>query len=64
MVRAVPSIPSIEIVKKCCGPQNHSHIFGFGGGVKARNLKGGTLELLQRLNYYPCYVQFKRITNT
>ncbi|WMV38457.1 hypothetical protein MTR67_031842 [Solanum verrucosum] len=42
MVQADSSLPSIEIVEKCCGPQTRSHVFGFGGGVKAKDLKGGT----------------------
>ncbi|WMV09274.1 hypothetical protein MTR67_002659 [Solanum verrucosum] len=42
IVQADPSLPSIEIVEKCCGPQTRSHVFGFGGGVKANDLKGGT----------------------
>ncbi|KAG5576535.1 hypothetical protein H5410_056669 [Solanum commersonii] len=52
MVRVDPSIPSIEIVEKCYGPQNHSHVFGFGSAVKMRDLKGGTsskAELLSTL---------------
>ncbi|WMV08999.1 hypothetical protein MTR67_002384 [Solanum verrucosum] len=47
-----PSLSSIEIVEKCCGPQTRSHVFGFGGGVKAKYLKGGTsskAELLSAL---------------
>ncbi|KAH0633355.1 hypothetical protein KY284_036141 [Solanum tuberosum] len=42
----------IEIVEKCCGPQTRSHVFGFWGGVKAKDLKGGTsskAELLSTL---------------
>ncbi|KAH0679120.1 hypothetical protein KY284_020205 [Solanum tuberosum] len=42
MVQADPSIHNIELVEKCCGPQNHSHVFVFGGGVKTKELKGGT----------------------
>ena len=52
MVQADPSLPIIEIVEKCCGPQTRSHVFGFGGGVKAKDLKGGTsskAELLSAL---------------
>ncbi|KAH0776322.1 hypothetical protein KY290_007733 [Solanum tuberosum] len=52
MVQADQSLPTIEIVEKCCGPQTHSHVFGFGGGVKAKDLKGGTsskAELLSAL---------------
>ncbi|XP_059286547.1 uncharacterized protein LOC132039980 isoform X2 [Lycium ferocissimum] len=52
MVQSEPSLSSIEIVEKCCGPQTRSHVFGFGGGVKAKDLKGGTsskAELLSAL---------------
>ncbi|KAH0652881.1 hypothetical protein KY285_030443 [Solanum tuberosum] len=52
MVQVDPSIPSIKIVEKCCRPQNRSHVFGFGGGVKVKDLKGGTsskAELLSAL---------------
>ncbi|WMV31102.1 hypothetical protein MTR67_024487 [Solanum verrucosum] len=41
-VQADPSLPTIEIVEKYCGPQTRSHVFGFGGGVKAKDLKGET----------------------
>ncbi|OIT20865.1 hypothetical protein A4A49_59658, partial [Nicotiana attenuata] len=30
IVQADPSLPSIEIVEKSCGPQIRSHVFGFG----------------------------------
>ncbi|KAH0650207.1 hypothetical protein KY284_030119 [Solanum tuberosum] len=50
MVQVDPSIPSIEIVEKCCGPQNRSHVFGFGGGVKAKDLKGGTFSKAELLS--------------
>lgn len=51
MVRADPSLPAIEIVEKCCGPQTRSHVFGFRGGVKTNDLKGETskAELLSAL---------------
>ncbi|KAH0660315.1 hypothetical protein KY290_032510 [Solanum tuberosum] len=52
MVQADPSLPSIEIVEKCCGPQTRSHVFGYGGRVKAEYLKCGTsskAELLSAL---------------
>ncbi|KAH0727747.1 hypothetical protein KY285_003475 [Solanum tuberosum] len=42
MVQADPSLPTIEIVEKCCGPQTRSRVFGFGVGVKAKDLKGET----------------------
>ncbi|KAF3679216.1 hypothetical protein FXO38_02865 [Capsicum annuum] len=52
IVNAEPSLCSMEIVEKCFGPQNCSHIVAFGGGVKAKDLKGGTsskAELLSTL---------------
>ncbi|KAL3358786.1 hypothetical protein AABB24_000545 [Solanum stoloniferum] len=42
MVQADPCIPTIELVEKFCGPQNRSHVFVFWGGVKTKDLKGGT----------------------
>ncbi|XP_059316226.1 uncharacterized protein LOC132067117 [Lycium ferocissimum] len=52
LVHSEPSLPSIEVVKKCFGPQTRSHVFGFGGGVKAKDFKGWTsskAELLSEL---------------
>jgi len=52
MLNAEPSLPTIEIVQKCCGPQTRSHVFGFGGGVKAKDMRGDTsskAELLSEL---------------
>uniref|UniRef100_M1AQZ9 TNP2-like transposon protein n=1 Tax=Solanum tuberosum TaxID=4113 RepID=M1AQZ9_SOLTU len=52
ILNAEPYMPSIEIVQKCCGPRNRSHVFGFGGGVKAKDMRGGTsskAELLSEL---------------
>uniref|UniRef100_M1D9G5 Uncharacterized protein n=1 Tax=Solanum tuberosum TaxID=4113 RepID=M1D9G5_SOLTU len=39
MVQADPSLPSIEIVEKYCGPQTRSHVFGFRGEVKEKDMK-------------------------
>ncbi|KAG5630053.1 hypothetical protein H5410_001770 [Solanum commersonii] len=50
MVQADPSLPIIEIVEKCCGPQTRSHVFGLGGGVKAKDLKGGTYSKAKLLS--------------
>ncbi|PHT94352.1 hypothetical protein T459_02234 [Capsicum annuum] len=53
MVIAESSLSSIEIVEKCCGYQNRSHVICFGGGVKEKDLKGGTsskAELLSTLH--------------
>ncbi|KAH0709481.1 hypothetical protein KY284_010908 [Solanum tuberosum] len=52
ILKAEPSLPSKDIVEKCCGPQTRSHVFGFGGGVKAKDMRGGTsskAELLSEL---------------
>ncbi|WMV13993.1 hypothetical protein MTR67_007378 [Solanum verrucosum] len=52
ILKAEPSLPSIEIVEKCCEPQTRSHVFGFSGGVKAKDMRGGTFsktELLSEL---------------
>ncbi|KAH0652826.1 hypothetical protein KY289_030504 [Solanum tuberosum] len=48
IVQEDPSLASIEIVEKCCGPQTRSHVFGFGGGVKAKDSKGGTSSFTTR----------------
>lgn len=40
-------------MEKCFGPQIRSHVFGFGGGVKAKDLKDGSsskAELLSELH--------------
>ncbi|PHT86131.1 hypothetical protein T459_08237 [Capsicum annuum] len=50
IVNAEPSLSSIEIVEKCFGPQNHRHVVAFGGGVKAKYLKGGTSTKVKLLS--------------
>lgn len=42
MVLANPYLPPIEIVENFCGPQTDSHVFEFGGRLKAKELKGGS----------------------
>ncbi|KAM3205115.1 hypothetical protein P3L10_028525 [Capsicum annuum] len=52
IVNAEPSVSSKEIVEKCFGPQNRSHVVAFGGVVKANDLEGRTsskVELLSTL---------------
>ncbi|KAF3636677.1 putative protein-like [Capsicum annuum] len=49
ILKAEPSPPIIEIVEKFWGPQNHSHVVCFGGGVKAKYMKGAMTELLSAL---------------
>ncbi|KAM3303807.1 putative protein isoform X6 [Capsicum chacoense] len=50
IVKAEPSLPTIEIVEKCWGPQNHSHVVCFGGGVKAKDMKEGTSSTTELLS--------------
>ncbi|KAH0747692.1 hypothetical protein KY285_009349 [Solanum tuberosum] len=41
LVQYDSSLTNIEVVKKCFGPQRKSHVIGFGGGITAKELKGG-----------------------
>ncbi|XP_073051570.1 uncharacterized protein [Primulina eburnea] len=36
-VQSNASLSHIEVVEKCFGPQRHSHVFGFGGGMKRKH---------------------------
>ncbi|XP_073281137.1 uncharacterized protein [Primulina huaijiensis] len=36
-IQSNASLSHIEIVEKCFGPQCHSHVFGFGGGIKRKH---------------------------
>ncbi|XP_073306514.1 uncharacterized protein [Primulina huaijiensis] len=36
-VQSNASLSHIEVVEKCFGPQCHSHVFGFGGGMKRKH---------------------------
>ncbi|KAH0698633.1 hypothetical protein KY284_012848 [Solanum tuberosum] len=52
ILKVEPYFPSIEIVEKCCGPQNRSHVFVFGDRVKAKDMRDDTsskAELLSEL---------------
>ncbi|KAK4358948.1 hypothetical protein RND71_021177 [Anisodus tanguticus] len=42
LVQSEPSLTNIEVVERCFGPQCKSHVVGFGGGITAKELKGGT----------------------
>ncbi|XP_059290138.1 uncharacterized protein LOC132043691 [Lycium ferocissimum] len=41
LVQSDPSLTNIEVIEKCFGPQRKSHVVGFGGGITAKELKGG-----------------------
>ncbi|KAG6503480.1 hypothetical protein ZIOFF_035795 [Zingiber officinale] len=36
-IQSTTSLSHIEVVEKCFGPQRHSHIFGFRGGMKRKH---------------------------
>ncbi|XP_042397109.1 uncharacterized protein LOC121987317 [Zingiber officinale] len=36
-IQSTASLSHIEVVEKCFGPQRHSHVFGFGGGMKRKH---------------------------
>ncbi|XP_060184766.1 uncharacterized protein LOC132614356 isoform X1 [Lycium barbarum] len=42
LVQSELSLTNIEVVERCFGPQCKSHAVGFGGGITAKELKGGT----------------------
>ncbi|XP_065867917.1 uncharacterized protein [Euphorbia lathyris] len=35
-----PSLSTIEVIDKCFGPQSHNHVFGYGGGIKRKEMTG------------------------
>ncbi|XP_065854325.1 uncharacterized protein [Euphorbia lathyris] len=39
-IESEPSLSTIEVIEKCFGPQTHSHVFGFGGGMKRKHVVG------------------------
>ncbi|KAH0729677.1 hypothetical protein KY289_000865 [Solanum tuberosum] len=48
-----PKTNAKYVVEKCFGPQCKSHVIGFGGGITAKELKGGNSSkdaLLDKLN--------------
>ncbi|KAG6500940.1 hypothetical protein ZIOFF_040802 [Zingiber officinale] len=36
-IQSTASLSHIEVVEKCFGPQRHSHVFGFRGGMKRKH---------------------------
>ncbi|KAF3633385.1 hypothetical protein T459_12049 [Capsicum annuum] len=66
IVNVEPSLSSIEIVEKCFKLQNHSHVIDFRGGVKVKDLKGGTFskaELLSMLHSTQDENQYLNVEN-
>ncbi|XP_065871762.1 uncharacterized protein [Euphorbia lathyris] len=39
-IQSKPSLSTIEVIDKCFGPQTHSHVFGYGGGIKRKDILG------------------------
>ncbi|XP_065880646.1 uncharacterized protein [Euphorbia lathyris] len=35
-----PSLSTMEVIDKCFGPQSHNRVFGYGGGIKRKQLSG------------------------
>nr|XP_009628934.2 uncharacterized protein LOC104119203 [Nicotiana tomentosiformis] len=53
LVQSESSLTNIEVVERCFGPQRKSHVVGFGGGITAKELKGGNSSktaLLEKLS--------------
>ncbi|OIT07787.1 hypothetical protein A4A49_63143, partial [Nicotiana attenuata] len=53
LIQSEPSLTNIEVVERCFGPQCKSNVVGFGGGITAKELKGGNsskVALLDELN--------------
>ncbi|XP_019235706.1 PREDICTED: uncharacterized protein LOC109216032 isoform X2 [Nicotiana attenuata] len=53
LMQSESSLTNIEVVERCFGPQQKSHVVGFGGGITAKELKGGNSSkaaLLEKLN--------------
>ncbi|CAH9147441.1 unnamed protein product [Cuscuta epithymum] len=40
VVQSNPSLPHVDVIEKCFGPQQRSHVICFGGGVSRKDLKG------------------------
>nr|XP_018631587.1 uncharacterized protein LOC104111492 isoform X2 [Nicotiana tomentosiformis] len=44
VVQSEPSLTNIEVIERCFGPQNKSHVVGLGGGITTKELKGGSFS--------------------
>ncbi|KAG6531479.1 hypothetical protein ZIOFF_005291 [Zingiber officinale] len=40
VVREDSSLSNIQLVEKCFGPQRHDYVFGHGGGVRPKDVRG------------------------
>jgi len=48
-IQADPTISNIEVIEKCFGVQRHSHVFGYGGGIKRKNFKDPGKKKMEEL---------------
>ncbi|KAH6804172.1 hypothetical protein C2S51_032419 [Perilla frutescens var. frutescens] len=49
IVKSDPSLPPIEVVEKSFGPQKHSNVFTFGGGMKRKHFKDSSAAYIEEL---------------
>ncbi|XP_055961460.1 uncharacterized protein LOC126676382 [Mercurialis annua] len=42
VIRSDPSLPNLQVGEKCFGYQCHSHVVGFDGGIKRKDLNGSS----------------------
>ncbi|XP_070037750.1 uncharacterized protein [Nicotiana tomentosiformis] len=61
-IQSEPSLTNIEVIERCFGPQNKSHVVGLGGGITTKELKGGSFSKAAILIEAECNSKRKRIT--
>ncbi|KAH6763042.1 S-adenosylmethionine carrier 1 [Perilla frutescens var. hirtella] len=49
IVKSNPSLPPIKVVEKSFGPQKHSNVFTFGGGMKRKHFKDSSAAYIEEL---------------
>ncbi|XP_052202913.1 uncharacterized protein LOC127808420 [Diospyros lotus] len=48
-IQAKPTLSNIEVIEKCFRAQRHSHVFGYGGGIKRKNFKDPSKKRMEEL---------------